>query len=94
MNDQLLETWVIDIYKPNEKVQFCIFMDGCIIRYSVTLFEKPDKTAVSTWHMTITAFNKAGYQFLSENTPEVLDTKFKIFESMINHNLKTGDKLR
>ena len=93
LNKAVLETWVIDTFLPNEKVQFCIFMEGCIIRYTVSLFEKSDKTTVSTWHMTITAFEEAGFRFLEDNTPEVFKTKFSVFEAMINHYLETGEKL-
>lgn len=93
LNEKLLETWIIDTFLPNEKVQFCIYMEGCIIRYTVTLFEKPDKTTVSTWHMTITAFDEAGFQFLTENDPEIFKAKFSAFEAMINHYLETGEKL-
>ncbi|WP_022664252.1 hypothetical protein [Desulfospira joergensenii] len=93
LNGNLPEMWILDLYQPDEKIQFSIHMDGCIIRYTITLFEKPDKTTVSTWHMTLTAFNEAGHRFLAENDPEVFKAKFSVFEAMLNHYLETGEKL-
>ena len=94
LNQKLDETWVIDVFEPNEKVQFSIFMEGCVLRWCISLFEKADGTTTeSTWHMTITAFNEKGHQFLTENSPVHFSSKMKIFEAMINHYLDTGKKL-
>jgi hypothetical protein len=87
-------TWVVDVYQPNEKIQFCIIIEGGIIRNSITLHEKPDGTTIVTFYWTITAFNEAGYGFLKEVSIENFQIIVKGTERMINHYLDTGEMLR
>lgn len=93
LNEKLDETWVINSFTPNERVQFSILMEGCVLRWTITLFEQPDGTTVSTWHMIITAFNDIGNQFLIENSSDAFLAKMKVFEAMIKHYLDTGEKM-
>lgn len=93
LNGKLDEIWVINSFLPNERVQFNIFMEGCILRWTITLFEQPDGTTISPWSMVITTFNDIGQQFLDDNSYESFIFKMKLFESMINHYLDTGEKM-
>ncbi len=87
-------TWVVDLYAPNEKIQFCIFMEGCVIRYGISLCEQPDGTTISTWHMTITAFGPSGIHYLETQSPEVFRSRMQGIENMLNHYLETGQMLK
>jgi hypothetical protein len=88
------ETWVVIRYEPNHLIQFVRVSRVLVIRYNITLSDHSDGTSSAEWEQIITALNEEGNRFVENLTQERYSKEKKILEALLNHYLKTGEKLR
>lgn len=88
------ETWVVINFRPNESIQFVRVNDIRVIRYRITLADHSDGSCSAEWEQVITALNERGNRFVESLSQERYSEEKKILESLMNHYLRTGQRLR
>ncbi|MBZ5536455.1 MAG: hypothetical protein LAO31_10905 [Acidobacteriia bacterium] len=87
------ETWVVIAYEPDRTIQFVRIGAIKVIRYNITLRDHSDGSSSAEWEQIITALNEEGNRFIESLSQERYATEKKILESLLNHYLKTGERL-
>jgi hypothetical protein len=88
------ETWVVIHYEPNRSIQFVRVGRIKAIRYNITLSDHSDGSCSAEWEQIITALNEDGNRFIENLSQERYSKEKKLLESLLNHYLTTGEKLR
>ena len=88
------ETWVVDKYEKNKEIQFIIFSENRIIRYSISLTDNNNETTAAVWEQTITSLNEDGNLYLENYDNNNFSTRIKTLETLLNHFLQTGEMLK
>jgi hypothetical protein len=87
------ETWVVIAYEPNRSIQFVRVGAIKVIRYNITLSDHSDGSSSAEWEQIITALNEEGNHFIENLSQDRYSKEKKILESLLNHYLKTGERL-
>jgi hypothetical protein len=88
------ETWFVDIYEKNERIQFIRFSETRVMRYSISLHDNKDGTTSALWELRIISLNDKGNMYIDNFLDEVYKTRIAALEKMLNHFLATGKMLR
>lgn len=88
------ETWIVDRFDKNEKIQFIRFTESRVIRYSITLIDNNNGSTTLIWEQTITSLNKEGNMYIENFSDTEYEKKIKSLEKMLSHYLATGQMLR
>lgn len=93
-SDDGSETWYVDLYQQNEKIQFVRFTHARVIRYLITLTNNNNGTTSAKWEQTITSLNDDGNSYIETHSDEEFKKMVKTLENMLNHYLATGQMLK
>jgi hypothetical protein len=88
-------TWVVSRYEPNKAVEFVIFQqDLGVIKMDLYLSENGDGTSNLRVMHTITGLNKAGNAAIADLPKDLIQQRWTLLETAMNHYLQTGEMLR
>lgn len=87
------ETWIVDCYDKNRKIQFVKFSESRVIRYCISLVDNNNGTCTATWQQTITSLSKEGNRYIENFSDQEFEKKIKALEDKLNYYLRTGQML-
>jgi hypothetical protein len=88
------ETWIVDRFDINEKIQFIRFTDSRVMRYCICLFDNNNGTTRANWKLKVTSLTNEGNSYLDKFSIQEYETRIKGLEKMLNHYLTTGQMLK
>ena len=88
------ETWIVDIFDKDKKIQFARFSGSRIIRHSISLTDNNNGTTTAKWEQTITSLNSEGNLYIEKFFKIEFEKRIKALEKMLNYYLTTGKMLR
>jgi hypothetical protein len=88
------EIWTISRYEPNRVIEFVrVAWNVVVVKLDIALESAGDRrTRVRMTH-TYTALSQAGELLIAAQTPAIHEQELRELERMLNHYLRTGQKL-
>ena len=87
------ETWVCTRYEINQILQYTRFSDNKIVMYDIVLSENYDTKSSWIWTLSILSLNETGNNLIKKFNQELMYDKLKGFNILLEHFVKTGQKL-
>lgn len=86
--------WVISRYEPSRTIEFTVFEAGMrMMKMDVAMSDNGGQTTKVKWTHTFTALNEAGRRSMSGVTDQIYQNRMGGLAVMLEHYLKTGEKL-
>ena len=88
------ETWIVDQFEKNEKIQFIRFAESRVMRYCISLIDNNNNTTTVKWELSITSLSKEGNLYIDNFSDIEYEMRIKGLEKMLNYYLMNGKMLK
>ena len=91
--DGSTDTWVVSRYQPPQLIEFVRVNTLRTIRYTITLRPIGAGKTEAEWRQVVTALTEEGDRLFQQEPAEGYSAQMERLAEMLNHFLKTGERL-